>query len=153
LLLPRSRRDARARPDSLPALERKEGPMTRNDQWKLLGVILATGLAIWYLLPSFQFYTLTPAQREALPPAQLAELRHKAVHLGLALQGGMHLLLEVDKSHLSAAEAKDAVPRAMEVIRNRIDQFGVAEPLVQQEGEDRITVQLPGLTDRQRALD
>jgi protein-export membrane protein SecD len=41
----------------------------------------------------------------------------------------------------------------MEIIRNRVDQFGVAEPLIQREGEDRITVQLPGLTDRQRAID
>ena len=65
----------------------------------------------------------------------------------------MHLVLEVDRSRLSAAEAKDAPDRAMEIIRNRIDQFGVAEPLIQREGEDRIVVQLPGLTDRQRAID
>jgi protein-export membrane protein SecD len=65
----------------------------------------------------------------------------------------MHLVLEVDRSRLGAAEAKDAPDRAMEIIRNRIDQFGVAEPLVQKEGEDRIVVQLPGLTDRQRAID
>ena len=41
----------------------------------------------------------------------------------------------------------------MEIIRNRVDQFGVAEPLIQRQGEDRIAVQLPGLTDRQRAID
>ena len=65
----------------------------------------------------------------------------------------MHLVLEVDRSRLNPAEAKDAPDRAMEIIRNRVDQFGVAEPLIQREGEDRITVQLPGLTDRQRAID
>jgi protein-export membrane protein SecD len=127
--------------------------MTRTDQWKLAGVVLATALAIWYLLPSFRYYSMTPAQRDALPTKQLAELRRKAVHLGLDLQGGMHLVLEVDRSRLSAAEAKDAPDRAMEIIRNRVDQFGVAEPLIQREGEDRIAVQLPGLTDRQRAID
>ena len=42
--------------------------------------------------------------------------------------------------------------RALEVIRRRIDQFGVAEPLIQREGEDRIALQLPGLTDREREL-
>src|SRR6185295_1892687 len=42
--------------------------------------------------------------------------------------------------------------RAIEIIRNRIDQFGVAEPSIQREGEDRIVVQLPGVTDRERAL-
>ncbi len=127
--------------------------MTRTDQWKLAGVILATVMAVWYLFPSYRYYTLSPAQRQALPHQQLAEIRRKAIHLGLDLQGGMHLVLEVDRSRLNAAEAKDAPERAMEIIRNRVDQFGVAEPLIQRAGEDRIAVQLPGLTDRQRAID
>ena len=127
--------------------------MSRSDQWKLLGVVVATVLSIWYLFPSFQYYSLTPTQRNAMPAKQLADLRKKAIHLGLDLQGGMHLVLEVDRSRLSEAEAKDATDRAMEIIRNRIDEFGVAEPLVQREGEDRIVVQLPGLTDRNRAIE
>ncbi|MBI1799840.1 MAG: protein translocase subunit SecD [Candidatus Eisenbacteria bacterium] len=127
--------------------------MTRTDLWKLVVVVAATLLSAVYLYPSYRFYTLSPAQREALPPEQLANLRKKAVHLGLDLQGGMHLVLEVDRSRLGPAEAKDAPERAMEIIRNRIDQFGVAEPVVQREGEDRIVIQLPGLTDRGRAID
>ena len=127
--------------------------MNRNNQWKLLAVVLATLLSAWYLYPSFRYYSMSPAQRQTLPSTELAQLRRKAIHLGLDLQGGMHLVLEVDRSRLSAAEAKDAPDRAMEIIRNRVDQFGVAEPLIQKEGEDRIAVQLPGLTDRQRAMD
>src|SRR3989454_10218338 len=127
--------------------------MTRTDQWKLAGVLIVTALAIWYLYPSYRYYTLSPAQRNSLPAKELSDLRRKAIHLGLDLQGGMHLVLEVDRSRLSAAEAKDAPERAMEIIRNRVDQFGVAEPVIQREGEDRIAVQLPGLTDRQRAID
>ncbi len=127
--------------------------MTRSDQWKLLGVVLVTIAALWLLYPSYRYYTMTPAQRNALAPAELAKLRTDAIHLGLDLQGGLQLLLEVDRSRLNAAEAKDAPERAMEIIRNRVDQFGVAEPLIQKEGEDRIAVQLPGLTDRARAID
>jgi len=127
--------------------------MMRSDQWKLAGVLLASALSIWYLYPSFRYYTLSPAQRQSLPEADLAKLRKQAVHLGLDLQGGMHLVLEVDKSRLNTEEAKDAVDRAMEVLRRRIDEFGVAEPLIQREGEERIAIQLPGLTDRQRAMD
>ena len=127
--------------------------MSRSDLWKLLAVAIATILSAVYLYPSYRFYTLSPAERQNLPAQQLAELRKQAVHLGLDLQGGMHLVLEVDRSRLGPAEAKDAPERAMEIIRNRIDQFGVAEPLVQREGEDRIVIQLPGLTDRQRAID
>ena len=127
--------------------------MTRSDQWKMLSVVLATALSIWYLLPSFRYYSMTPAQRSALPATELDKLRDQSIHLGLDLQGGMHLALEVDRSRLKPAEAQDATDRAMEIIRNRIDQFGVAEPLVQREGDDRIVVQLPGLTDRERAID
>jgi protein-export membrane protein SecD len=127
--------------------------MTRTDQWKLAVVLIATAISVWYLFPSLRFYSLTPAQRQALPAAELTKLRRQAIHLGLDLQGGMHLTLEVDKSRLSVEEAKDAVDRAMEVLRRRVDEFGVAEPLIQREGEDRIAIQLPGLTDRQRAMD
>ena len=128
--------------------------MTRTDQWKLLGVLIATALSIWYLFPSVRYYALPAAQRVAgAAPANIAEMRKKAIHLGLDLQGGMHLVLEVDRSRMNAAEAKDAVDRAMEVLRSRIDQFGVAEPLVQRQGEDRIVIQLPGLTDRERAIE
>jgi protein-export membrane protein SecD len=140
-------------PIAVPAVDRSGELMSRSDQWKLAGVLVVTALALWLLYPSYSFYTMTPAQREALEPAKLADLRKKAIHLGLDLQGGLQLLLEVDRSRLSAAEAKDAPDRAMEIIRNRVDQFGVAEPLIQREGEDRITVQLPGLTDRGRAIE
>jgi protein-export membrane protein SecD len=135
------------------ATECLEIRMNRNDQWKLAGVIAVTALALWYLYPSFRYFSMTPAQLQALPAAELADLRRKAIHLGLDLQGGMHLVLEVDRSRLNAAEAKDAPERVREIINNRVDQFGVAEPLIQMEGEDRIAVQLPGLTDRARAID
>ncbi len=45
-----------------------------------------------------------------------------------------------------------AMTQAMEVIRNRIDQFGVAEPVIEQQGKDRILIQLPGVTDPERAM-
>ncbi|MFM8560335.1 MAG: protein translocase subunit SecD [bacterium] len=127
--------------------------MTRSDQGKLLGVLAATALSLWLLYPSYQYYSMTPAQREATEPAQLAKLRKDSIHLGLDLQGGMQLLLEVDTQGLKPEEARDAVERAREIINNRIDQFGVAEPLIQIEGDDRIAVQLPGLTDPGRAKD
>lgn len=77
----------------------------------------------------------------------------KRINLGLDLQGGMYLILRVDTSKLSEKAKVDAVDRALEIIRNRIDQFGVKEPLVQIQGIDQIVIQLPGLTDRRRALD
>lgn len=78
---------------------------------------------------------------------------NKRINLGLDLQGGMHLVLRVDTSKLSEESKKDAVERALEVIRNRIDQFGVGEISIQRQGLEEIVVQLPGITDRKRALD
>ena len=77
----------------------------------------------------------------------------KRINLGLDLKGGMHLVLKVDTSHLSEDAKEDAADRALEVIRNRIDEFGVREPTIQKQGEDEIVVQLPGITDRGRAIE
>jgi preprotein translocase subunit SecD len=70
---------------------------------------------------------------------------------GLDLQGGIHLALEVDQSRGQVANPGDALERALRVIRTRIDEFGVAEPLVQRVGNDRIVVELPGMGDPARA--
>ncbi len=48
---------------------------------------------------------------------------------------------------------RGAIEQALEIIRNRIDQFGVTEPTIQLRGENSILIQLPGLTDRERAID
>lgn len=77
----------------------------------------------------------------------------KRINLGLDLQGGMHLLLKVDTAKVPEKDRADAADRAVEVIRNRIDQFGVREPSIQRQGADEIIVQLPGVTDRERAID
>ncbi|MFH0762501.1 MAG: protein translocase subunit SecD [Candidatus Omnitrophota bacterium] len=78
---------------------------------------------------------------------------NKRINLGLDLKGGMHLLLKVDTEQLTPEAKKDATDRAVEVIRNRIDEFGVRETSIQKQGEDEIVVQLPGVTDRERAID
>ena len=77
----------------------------------------------------------------------------KQLKLGLDLQGGSQIMLQVDYENLklSEQEKKDAVKTALEIIRNRIDEFGVSEPSIQPVGENRIIVQLPGLKDPSRA--
>ncbi|MBI2174763.1 MAG: protein translocase subunit SecD [Candidatus Omnitrophica bacterium] len=77
----------------------------------------------------------------------------KRIALGLDLQGGMHIVLKVDADKVPPeARGKDVTSIALEIVRNRIDQFGVREPLIQRQGPDHILVQLPGITDRDRAL-
>ncbi|HST08502.1 MAG TPA: protein translocase subunit SecD, partial [Gemmatimonadaceae bacterium] len=69
------------------------------------------------------------------------------------LQGGMHLALEIDDSKGPVPNKATAIENALKVVRNRIDEFGVSEPVVQKEGNDRIIVELPGIDDPQRAQD
>lgn len=71
---------------------------------------------------------------------------------GLDLRGGMHLALEIDESQQQVSDVNDALERALRVVRSRIDEFGVAEPIVQRVGERRIEVELPGIDDRERAI-
>jgi preprotein translocase subunit SecD len=70
---------------------------------------------------------------------------------GLDLQGGMYLQLELDESKGVVSDKEDAIQRAVKVVRNRIDEFGVAEPTVQTVGNNRIIVELPGIDDPERA--
>ncbi len=116
--------------------------MNKSLQWKILGIIAITAFSLWLIWPPF-----TAKDKEG------NILEKGKINLGLDLQGGMHVVLKVDTSKLSAEAKKDALDRAIEVIRNRIDQFGVGEMSIQKQGKDRIIVQLPGVTDRDRALE
>lgn len=60
------------------------------------------------------------------------------------------VLLELDPRQVAEVK-KSAIDQALETIRNRVDQFGVAEPDISRQGEDMILVQLPGIKDPERA--
>ena len=101
----------------------------------MIGVLLL--LCIWALLP-----------KEG--PTGETE---SALKLGLDLQGGMHLAVEIDDPDGTLADdAKaDAIERTLTTIRNRIDEFGVREPTIQRVGDERIVVELAGIDDPDRA--
>ncbi len=183
--------------------------MLKGDlKWKVPLIVISVLFCVWYLFPI-----------------------KESINLGLDLQGGLHLVLEVDAEKAVEAElvkAKDyldrelkkqrikfesmsveafnalkitaasadgldkisqyiadefprfekkgilpsgnvltvgfqdkeveswketAIQQALRTLRNRIDQFGVAEPIIQRQGKDRIIVELPGVEDLQRAVD
>ncbi|MBD3379971.1 MAG: protein translocase subunit SecD [Candidatus Omnitrophica bacterium] len=114
--------------------------MWKKLKWESVLVVAIVGLALWAAYPPLD---ITNNEGEVVKEGK--------INLGLDLQGGMHMVLQVDTSGLTQNEAKDAPQRALEVIRNRIDQFGVMEPVIQLQGDKRIIVQLPGVTDRERA--
>ncbi len=191
-------------------------------------VILGSlALSILALVPTWNFRKLTPAQQASSTP-DVERLRKRSMHLGLDLQGGIHLVLGIDgeafrnsllaslktgltqrmkEDSLSVLDAQvspeglvillpaaaagrewtkysgffpeltspvespdpasadrirvsfrldpsrlseevhNATSRAIEIIRNRIDYYGVKEPVIQAQGSDRIVVELAGATD------
>jgi protein-export membrane protein SecD len=119
--------------------------------WRGLFIALVTIALGGVLYPTYKYYSMTPAARAAMPKVEHDKLRDQALNLGLDLQGGAHLVYEVNTENLPASQRADAVDRAIETIRNRIDQIGVGEHVVQKQGTDRVLVQLPGVLDTDRA--
>ena len=125
--------------------------MNLNMRWRVLIVLTTIVLALVALWPTYRYAALSAEERAAMEPAALDRLKNEALRLGLDLQGGMHVVLEIDDSGLGEdADTDDLMNRALEVIRNRIDEFGVTEPVVQKAGDRRIIVELAGIDDIER---
>ncbi len=150
---------------------------------KLTFIVLTVVFGLWVLMPTIQWYFYIPEKdKELLKISQdelevqspeikkkvfdLKKIRSKTISLGLDLQGGVNLTLQVDEEELKKQllekyedeekvkelfekEKTDALERGLEVLRNRMDQFGVAEPVIRKTFEGRISVELPGLNNPQ----
>jgi preprotein translocase subunit SecD len=92
---------------------------------------------------------------------KLKDRQKNAVQLGLDLSGGLSIVLQANMDALqqklgrplTQADRDDAVNRALEVLNNRIDQFGLTEPVIRRQGEDQIYVEIPGNADPERIND
>lgn len=124
--------------------------MKKNTPIRILLVLATVIVAIYFLIPSVTYYSKTPEQRELARQNQPNILK-KILNLGLDLQGGMRLVLEIDRSKLENRDDKDVLDRAYTIIENRVNALGVAEPVIQKQGSDRIIVELPGLKDEAAA--
>jgi len=91
--------------------------------------------------PNPNTYVLNRLQREAAG----------RIRLGIDLKGGTSFLLRMDTNRLEhASDVSTALSQAVEVLRRRVDKFGVAEPVIQPAGTDRILIQLPGLSESEK---
>jgi SecD/SecF fusion protein len=195
----------------------------QKNRFQLFLIGFLTILSGYFLFPTFQDYRYGTQLKESPSPEDSSKFfrdnrksietaQNKRLKLGLDLQGGMHVVLEVDVMELINArarsrdaafdtiistvrrraktesapipsmlaeefkktatrmsryfydlrdsdddivkklttEADQAVDRAKEIIRNRVDQFGVAEPTILTQGGRRIIVELPGVSDKER---
>jgi SecD/SecF fusion protein len=204
--------------------------MQNNNGTKIAAIVVFLGISLYYLSFTIR-YALEQNYMEDLPPAErqayieenaakLQDLKNNQLNLGLDLQGGMHVTLEVGTPQLVAelageyadttltniikqarsqaadndtdfidemvtifgqrdnlrmsryfrsdaqnitrrssnqeiaeylkTQRNDAVDRAMEIIRTRVDRYGVNEPSILQQGQNRVVVELPGVADKER---
>ncbi len=75
----------------------------------------------------------------------------EGMRLGLDLQGGIHMVYQADFSAIEPGAEEEAIDGAIAVIEKRIDVFGVTEPVIQKQGENRILVELPGISETEKA--
>src|SRR5919107_2606973 len=115
---------------------------------RLLVILGLVALSIFYLIP--RDVTI----REPDPATGVMGnrvIKRVPLKRGLDLQGGMHLALELDESKKVSSDPKRDLQLALTVLRKRIDEFGVSEPVVQKVGDERIVVELAGIDDPARA--
>ncbi|PYP32331.1 MAG: protein translocase subunit SecD [Gemmatimonadetes bacterium] len=120
----------------------------RSLRWRLFWVALATVFAVAALVPRNTTQRVLDQKSGRMKDTTV---RRVPISLGLDLQGGIHLALEVDQSRGPVPDAAEAIRRAERVVRTRIDQFGTTEPVVQVVGGNRLIVELPGEKDPDRA--
>jgi len=116
-----------------------------------------------------RYFPFFPTKNELYPTTYiLNRLQREAagrIKLGIDLQGGTLFVVRMDTNRLAAVETitnqngqvvtvtnrteglEGALSQAVEVLRRRVDRFGVAEPIIQPVGSDRIMIQLPGLSE------
>ncbi len=127
--------------------------MMKKLQLKLaiIGIIILLGII--FMIPTIQWYFLTPLEERVKltgkqKPLDLGIAKLYPLNFGLDLKGGLYLILEIDKEKIpQGVDVSDALDRAIEVIRNRVDQYGVSEALITKQGEKWISVQLPGIKE------
>jgi preprotein translocase subunit SecD len=114
---------------------------------RVVVIALLTIGSIYFLFPR----TVTIREPGANGVMRDTAITRVPLKRGLDLQGGMHLALELDQSKQVSSDPKRDIDLALTVLRKRIDEFGVEEPLVQKAGDERIVVELAGITQPERA--
>ena len=118
-----------------------------NLKYRVLLIIALVAASAWSLFPRKVVERVKRGDRYVFDTVTRVPLKR-----GLDLQGGMHRALEIDESKGTVPDRSEALDRAIKVVRTRIDEFGVAEPVVQKSGDRQIIVELPGIDDPQRAM-
>ncbi len=120
-------------------------------------VLILLAVLVGFFVYTTERLTITPGATATSTPIITAS--KYVFKLGLDLKSGSHLVYRADTAGLKAGEVGDAMESLREVIERRVNMFGVSEPIVQVEkggvlggGDDRLIVELPGVTDIKEAV-
>ena len=111
-----------------------------NLKYRVALILVLVAASVWSLFPRKVVERVKRGDSYVFDTVTRVPLKR-----GLDLQGGMHLALEIDESKGTIADKSEALDRAIKVVRTRIDEFGVAEPVVQKSGDTQIIVELPSI--------
>ena len=123
-----------------------------NEFGHLYNAVETNGLALINYFPKMKFGERTPNNRLVLQSLQKRVAGQ--IQLGLDLKGGSSFLVAMDTSKLDTNKvdyASGALAQAVEVLRRRVDSIGVAEPDIRPVGDNMIMIQLPGLSEADKA--
>lgn len=109
----------------------------------ILLVIVLSAYTVW---PSIQVHTKKGEEKQTFLKEN-PKVGAKSINFGLDLAGGTAITLEIDKSNIKGDDIKDIQEQSLEIIRNRVDQYGLSEPQISPSGDDRIVVELAGVDD------
>ncbi|MBQ3780042.1 MAG: protein translocase subunit SecD, partial [Fibrobacter sp.] len=110
----------------------------------ILAVIILSAYTVW---PSIQVHSKKGEAKQTFLKEN-PKLGSKSINFGLDLAGGTSITLQIDQSSLKDGEdIKDIQAQSLEIIRNRVDQYGLSEPQISPTGDDRIVVELAGVDD------
>ena len=110
-------------------------------------ILLVIALSAYTVWPSIQVHTKKGEEQKAFLKEN-PKLATRSINFGLDLAGGTSITLQIDPSGLKEDDdIKDIQAQSLEIIRNRVDQFGLSEPQISPTGDDRIVVELAGVDD------
>ena len=110
-------------------------------------ILLVIALSAYTVWPSIQVHSKKGEEKKTFLKEN-PKMGAKSINFGLDLAGGTSITLQIDKSSLKDGEdIKDIQSQSLEIIRNRVDQYGLSEPQISPSGDDRILVELAGVDD------
>lgn len=109
-------------------------------------ILLVVLLSAWSIIPSIQVHSKSGEAKKDYVKHN-PKVASKAMNFGLDLAGGTSITLEIDTTGIKKEDIKDIQSQSLEIVRNRVDQFGLSEPLISPSGDARIIVELAGVDD------